>query len=367
MTTWSPQQNEALSLAGAWLRMRYKPTFYLSGYAGTGKTTLAMHLAEHVDGKVAFAAYTGKAASVMRQKGCKGARTIHSLIYASDIDPVTGEVHTTLRQPEALEKYSLIVIDECSMVDQVVGTDLLSFGKPIIVLGDPGQLPPVNGGGFFTSQKPDYLLTEVHRQAAESPIVWLATEIREGRFRGQEINTNGLIVTRKDRLDPQLVTGADIVLVGRNDTRQKYNQRLRLRAGKEEPFPMKGEPLICLRNDKDKKISNGEIFKVVQRRAFKKAVSMTLEDADLGRTDPIKVSVRKEFFENDVTASKLPFKELRDTQQFTYGYAITVHKSQGSQWNDVCVFDESAAFREDRDRWLYTSVTRASEHLTLVL
>ncbi|EUB97230.1 hypothetical protein PMI07_000806 [Rhizobium sp. CF080] len=368
MTQWSPQQNEALSLAGAWLRMRYKPTFYLSGYAGTGKTTLAMHLAEHVDGRVAFAAYTGKAASVMRQKGCKGARTIHSLIYKTEIHPVTGDLETTLREPDALDKFKLIVIDECSMVDEEVGKALLSFGKPVIVLGDPGQLPPVKGGGYFTEQKPDYLLTEVHRQAAESPIVWLATQIREGRFRGEHMNTDGLIVTDRQHLDPQLVTGANIVLVGRNSTRQAYNKRLRMRAGKEDPLPMKGEPLICLRNDKDKKISNGEIFEVVSRRALKKSVSLSIMSDDPDRMkDPIKVAVRKEFFDDDVEAQKIPFKELRDTQQFTYGYAITCHKSQGSQWQNVCVFDESSAFREDRDRWLYTAATRAAEHLTLVI
>jgi len=366
MTKWSPQQNEALSLAGAWLRMRYKPVFYLSGYAGTGKTTLAMHLAQHASGPVAFAAFTGKAARVMRSKGCRGARTIHSLIYNTETDSVTGEVTVTLKSPNSLDDYSLIIIDECSMVNEEMGQDLLSFGRPILVLGDPAQLPPVSGGGYFTNQRPDYILTEVHRQAAESPIIRLATSIREGDWDRGFVDVDGLVVTEKAKLEPWLVTSADMVIVGRNNTRQKYNQRLREIAGKTEEFPVKGEPLICLRNDKPLKIFNGDILTVQKSKSFKKAISLWLADEDRGG-DPIKCSVRKEFFGDDVEAAKLPFKELRGTQQFTFGYAITCHKSQGSQWPSVCVFDESAAFRENAARWLYTAVTRASDQLTLVI
>src|ERR1041385_1883895 len=86
MPTFSPQQDAALKAVAEWLKA--KPgrgqtplVFRLFGYAGTGKTTLARHIAEGVDGKVLCAAFTGKAALVMRSKGCEGASTIHSLIY----------------------------------------------------------------------------------------------------------------------------------------------------------------------------------------------------------------------------------------------------------------------------------------------
>lgn len=366
MTVWSPQQNEALSTAGAWLRIRHQPTFYLAGFAGAGKSTLAMHLASYAKGDVAFAAFTGKAARVMRSKGCRGAKTIHALIYNTEVNESTGEVRVTLKDPGALDKYGLIVIDECSMVNEEMGKDLLSFGRPVLVLGDPAQLPPVSGGGYFTARKPDYMLTEVHRQAAESPILRLATDIREGRYKGDEINADGLIVTSRKNLDGQLVTEADVVIVGRNDTRQQYNRRLREIAGKTDPFPLTGEPLICLRNDRFAKIFNGDILTVGKKKVGKKSVQLWMDDPE-GERPTTKVSVRKEFFEDDVAAAKLPFKEVRGTQQFTFGYAITCHKSQGSQWDKVCVFDQSHAFREDRDRWLYTAATRASEHLTLVV
>lgn len=365
MTTWSPQQNEAFSVITAWLRMKWSPVFYLAGYAGTGKTTLAVHFADQVDGKVAFAAFTGKAARVMRSKGCKGAQTIHSLIYETEEDPATGEFVTTLRTPFSLDNIALIIIDECSMVDEEMGKDLLSFGRPILVLGDPGQLPPVRGAGYFTSRKPDYMLTEVHRQAAESPILRLATEIREGRFRPRNISVPGLVVCDRTGLDQQLVTGADMVIVGKNDTRMKFNRRFReLRKCAGMPNP--GEPVICLRNDRKKRIYNGDIFEVVKRRGTMKSVSLTVEDIDKERP-AVKVAVLRQFFENDIEASKLGFNVLRGYQQFTYAYTITCHKSQGSQWSNVCVFNEAFGNTEDRVRWLYTAATRASEHLTLVV
>src|SRR4051812_25783556 len=151
----SPEQDAALKAVAAWLKAKpgrgnTPPVFRLFGYAGSGKSTLAKHLAEGVEGKVLFAAFTGKAALVMRRKGCEGAATIHSLIYRP--------LGTSVEQPSfelwddaPASKAQLIVIDECSMVDADLGRDLLSFRIPLLVLGDPAQLPPIQGGGFFTA------------------------------------------------------------------------------------------------------------------------------------------------------------------------------------------------------------------------
>lgn len=366
MITWTPQQDEALSLAGAWLRLRHKPYFYLSGYAGTGKSTLANEIASHAKGKVAYAAFTGKAAKVMQSKGCVGARTIHSLIYFTEVLP-SGKINVRRRsKAEIAEKYNLIIIDECSMVDEEIGKDLLSFGVPVLVLGDPFQLPPVGGGGYFTEQKPDYMLTDVRRQATESPILQLATDIREGKFNRRPIAVDGLTITRKSDLDPALVTGADVVLVGRNKTRRQYNKRLRTLFGYQTTFPCPDETLICLRNDRDTQVSNGELFVVRKIVIGQGLAELEIEDQD-DRSVARNVKVLTDFFLNDEVASRLSIGQLRGTQQFTYGYAITVHKSQGSQWGNVCVFDESSTFKQDRDRWLYTAVTRSAETLTLVI
>ncbi len=176
---WSPEQAAALDKVGLWLKRGDQPVFRLFGYAGVGKTTLARHVAEHASGKALFAAFTGKAALVLRSKGCYGASTIHSLIYNADEDK-NGAPRFTLNKDGMASRASLIVIDECSMVDEELGRDLLSFGKPILVLGDPAQLPPVKGGGFFTEAEPDVMLTEIHRQAADNPIIRLSQIIRTG-------------------------------------------------------------------------------------------------------------------------------------------------------------------------------------------
>src|SRR6201982_199992 len=184
MPVFSPHQDAALKAVAAWLKAKpgrdnTPQVFRLFGYAGTGKTTLAKHIAAGVDGKVLFAAFTGKAASVMRQKGCTGASTIHSLIYrARESEEEAPSFDLWHDSPAA--KARLIVIDECSMVDAELGRDLLSFHVPVLVLGDPAQLPPIQGGGFFTDQTPDAMLTEVHRQALGDPIVRLSMEVRAG-------------------------------------------------------------------------------------------------------------------------------------------------------------------------------------------
>jgi exodeoxyribonuclease-5 len=262
MPVWTPEQDNALNAVAAWLATPRGPQiFRLFGYAGTGKSTLALHLAENVEGNVAFAAFTGKAALVMRSKGCEDARTIHSLIYRAT-DSETEEPSFVLNDDSDAARASLIVIDECSMVDEELGRDLLSFGKKVLVLGDPAQLPPVKGGGFFTEAEPDVMLTQVHRQAADNPIVRLSMTIREGGSPALGTYGETQVVTRQG-LDPALVTGADQVLVGLNKTRRAYNGRLReLRGFAKGPYPESGEKLVCLRNNRKKGLLNGALFVV---------------------------------------------------------------------------------------------------------
>src|SRR6266480_1262220 len=216
MPIFTPHQDAALRATSAWLKdARGRASiFRLFGYAGTGKTTLAKHLAEGVDGKVLFAAFTGKAACVMRSKGCPGAGTIHSLIYRAR---ESGEETPTfeLWDESPASKAALIVIDECSMVDAELGRDLLSFGVPVLVLGDPAQLPPIAGGGFFTDAEPDAMLTEVHRQAQNDPIVRLSMQVREGqRLTPGDYGKSSVV--RRDEFDPQRALETDQILVGRN-------------------------------------------------------------------------------------------------------------------------------------------------------
>jgi exodeoxyribonuclease V len=369
MTAFSPHQDAALLAVGEWLKAKparggTPPVFRLFGYAGTGKTTLAKHIAQNVDGKVLFAAFTGKAASVMRHKGCIGASTIHSLIYKTR---ESGEETPTfdLWQEAPASKASLIVIDECSMVDEELGRDLMSFRVPLLVLGDPAQLPPIQGGGFFTDAAPDAMLTEVHRQAQDDPIVRLSMQVREGRalIPGQYGETQ---VVRKGGLDPQRVLAADQILVGRNATRRAYNGRVRERRGFTEPLPAAGDKLVCLRNNRRKGLFNGGLWLVHERpRPRRQILRMRLEPDEGVSERGVKVSVRPECFTGGIEELEWPLRKRYE--EFDFGYVLTVHKAQGSQWDDVALFDESFAFPESRDRWLYTGVTRAAKRLTVVL
>src|SRR5208282_3758105 len=248
---WSAQQEKALREVADWIaEPGGRQVFRLFGYAGTGKTTLARHIAGDVEGEVQFGAYTGKAALVLRSKGCGEARTIHSMIYRpKDLD--SEEPSFVLNEDSPASKASLIVIDECSMVDEELGRDLLSFGRKVLVLGDPAQLPPVKGGGFFTEAEPDVMLTEVHRQAADNPIIRMSMAIREGGQIARGIYGESRVVGR-DGLEPSLVTGADQVLVGMNKTRRAYNKRLRELRGFSGDLPQSGEKLVCLRNNRKK-------------------------------------------------------------------------------------------------------------------
>lgn len=360
---WSPQQDAALKTVADWVRRPREQVFRLFGFAGTGKTTLARHLAEDIDGDVAFGAYTGKAALVMRGKGCTAATTIHAMIYRPRGGDEEGPSFAINRQGAAAEA-DLIVIDECSMVDEELGRDLLSFGKKVLVLGDPAQLPPVKGGGFFTDAEPDAMLTEVHRQAADDPIIRMSLDVREGRELALGDYGESRIVSRR-QLETEMVTAADQVLVGTNRTRRLYNGRLRELKGLLDPMPAVGDKLVCLRNDKTKGLFNGGTWIVQRLKGTDSArVKMDVLPDEDGARRSVSVSVLRSFFEGDV--EQIPFAQRKRSDEFDYGYALTVHKAQGSQWDDVVLFDESYAFREHRERWLYTGLTRAAKRITVV-
>src|SRR5262244_3842794 len=300
MTQFTPHQNEALKLVADWLKSGPgtdggPQVFRLFGYAGTGKTTLARHIADEADGEVKFAAFTGKAASVMRGKGCRGASTIHGLIYRAREGG--EEVPSFYLWDEApASKAELIIIDECSMVDAELGRDLLSFGAPVLVLGDPAQLPPIQGGGFFTDQPPDAMLTEVHRQAQDDPIVRLSMEVRAGHALSPA--RDGLTeVVRRGDFDPARALETDQILVGRNATRRAYNARLRERRGLDGALPVADDKLVCLRNNRRKGLFNGGLW-VVKKRGVRKSgvLSLRLMPEDEIRSRALAVSVRPECF-----------------------------------------------------------------------
>jgi exodeoxyribonuclease-5 len=396
--TFSPQQDEAMAAVRDWLVTRSKPVFRLFGFAGTGKTTLAKHLARTVNGKVLFAAYTGKAAHVMRRKGCDGASTIHQLLYK----PIDGDEEKIAKTRKAIEdstdaieriglkreldellkpkfgmqdragkRAKLIVIDECSMVSQTIGQDLLRLGIPILVLGDPAQLPPVDGGGYFTEQAPDVLLDQIHRQAEGSGILKLATAVRTGRAAWLATGTYGdeesCVISRSalDQFGNPLAF--DQILVGTHKTRRIWNNRIRTMLGRSGFEPVPGDKLVCLKNDHNNRLMNGELWTCRECQGIDSdRIRITIESEDEpGRI--VAVDAVRHFFQGREEELKLrPVNGAR----FDFGYALTVHKGQGSQWDKVLLINEANAFRRPESpdtpwRWLYTGITRAAKQLVV--
>ena len=369
MPTFTPHQDAALKAVADWLKAKpgkngTPPVFRLFGYAGTGKTTLARHIAEGVEGGVKFAAFTGKAALVMRNKGCDNASTIHSLIYRARESGVE-QPSFELWDDAPASKAKLIVIDECSMVDAELGRDLMSFECPLLVLGDPAQLPPIQGGGFFTDCEPDVMLTEVHRQAQDDPIIRMSMDVREGRDLDIGRYGESQVVSRAE-LDPDRVMQADQVLVGRNNTRRAYNMRVRQKQNIEDPLAgRRRQAGLSAQQPQEGP---------VQRRAVAGEVARGVEIQHHHHAAVARRGFRPQG-DKGLGARRLlwrrhrhhPWEQRKPYDEFDYGYVLTVHKSQGSQWDDVVLFDESFAFQESRARWLYTGITRAAKRLSIVV
>lgn len=372
--------------------------FRLFGYAGTGKTTLAKHFAEDHPGHFIFAAFTGKATHVLKKKGCWNASTIHALIYKSrekskvdlmelekelakaEAEKASEEMLDKIQRMIAMEKKNLsrpyfelnpesllleadvLCVDECSMVDEWMGNDILSFGKKVLVLGDPAQLPPVKGGGFFTEGKPDIMLDEIHRQALDNPILAMATMVRERKQRPPLGSYGESSVQLK--AGPEEALTHDQILVGRNATRHASNVRMRFLHGLPADGPIAGDKLVCLRNNHEKSLLNGSIWKLIRTDVLdEETLLVEIEDEDEQKR--VETMVHRNYFTKG-KPEDMPWWERTRADEFDYGYALTVHKSQGSQWDNVLLFDESSAFRSDWWRWLYTGITRAAEKVTIV-
>lgn len=403
MTQWSPQQDLALKSVADWYEndRGSKQVYRLFGWAGTGKTTLARHFAEHIQGTVKFATFTGKAAHVMATKGCLGASTIHKLIYRPKIaskahlrevekqladfeaaaepdweaiarireelkkeQENAGRMSFSLNLESDLRFAKLLIVDEVSMVNEQMGRDLESYGIPILVLGDPEQLPPVYGTGYFTDQEPDMMLTEIHRQALDNPIIAMSKIVREGKPLHLGAYGDSRVVNSK--LEADDILRHNIILTGLRKTKKACDDKAREILGKVNRLPMKGDKLMCVKNNHMLGLLNGQIWESLTDAVEVGGGIVSLHIRSEEGTD-MAVSASEKLLYGQELAK---WEREEDIEEFEYSYAITVHKSQGSQWENVLLFDQKDRFpnwsERDRRRWLYTGITRAAENITVM-
>lgn len=339
----------------------------VGGFAGTGKSTLlsiALPALKNPDGsdvKVKYCAYTGKASNVLMQKGLP-AQTMHSLIY--DCVPNGDTVDFVLKHKDDVDA-QLIVVDEASMIPDEMRQDLESLGIPILYTGDHGQLPPVAGIGNVMAD-PIFKLEQPHRQALESGIIEVATNVRNRkRVKVGVYGKNKDVEVVRSRVinDTGRLAAADMVICYTNKKREQLNKVIRKYKGFEGTYPQVGEKLICVRNNKNTRMFNGLVLYV---KAIKEEGGYLVMDlVDEVGNEYLNIKAFTNYFEG-ADHPKIFGRTLFDV--FEFAYAITGHKSQGSQWREVVVVEE-VMYRQPLDiqrRWNYTALTRASEKLTWI-
>lgn len=319
----------------------------LGGYAGTGKTTITTTLHKFFP-NFATCAFTGKAASVMRSKGMEAACTIHSTIYY----PVKDEDGKTVFQlkPRSMLGYDGFLIDEGSMVGKDEYNNLLSFGLPIVFIGDHGQLEPV-GSDVNVMKNPMYKLEQIHRNAGE--IAHFAEHIRKGGD-PRKFQTSGKVqVADASDATDDIIVNTDQIICAFNSTRKGVNNNVR-RLLKRGHTVEEGDRIICLRNNKTDRVFNGMHANVYEVDLTRKKITIDLDDGERMWELPF----APQQFDAESTCTDVDYQ----INLFDFGYCITAHKSQGSEWENVIVY-EQVCKKWDHARWAYTAASRAKGNL----
>ena len=362
----------------------------LTGYAGTGKTTLISEVKKLAGYKrIAFLAYTGKASVVLRKKlfdtnndfNNDFIGTIHSFMYKPilrynqklKIEEIIGWEKKEDREIDA----DMIIIDEASMLDDEITKDIReTFSNiPILYVLDPFQLPPINQKfcSLMSSYKerniPVYSLTQIHRQNEGNEIIRLSKYLRENEriFIKDKKYSDNLSKVKFESFDKVInkvdMSRNDIVcLTHTNKVRNEFNEKVRQHFKFKHPEPYPNEKVICTQNNRGLGVYNGEIGNVLYSMYEEENILNSIIDFE-DRVVDLNIDMGRSFGktkEKKEKGSKLT--------TFEYGYMITVHKSQGSQWNTVILFDIKTMFRDPLDyrRWLYTAITRSSDKVIIL-
>ena len=389
------KQEEGLKVAVA----RYKahePYTCISGYAGSGKSTLVKFIIAALgvpEELVKYVAFTGKAATVLKQKGCAEATTAHKLLYWAKPLPNGKYIFEPRKHFETPTR--VVVVDEVSMLPRTMWELLLKHKVYVLAMGDPGQLPPVDkseANGVLDN--PHIFLDEIMRQAQESEIIRLSMHVREGKpiSSFQTTGAEVQIYTPSEVVDG-MYSWADQILCATNKKREEINNFVRQQKGF-GPEPEIGDKIISLHNHWDEyslfggwSLTNGAIGEIKEHTLIEQRFPYVITDkkipilyTDMGiDNEDVFLNIPIDYKQLKTGEASLTPQEAYRLKKikmfdgptaiydFAYAYAITCHKAQGSEWDKVLVFEESFPYdKTEHMRWLYTAVTRASKKLVVI-
>ncbi len=382
----SPQQTDAVRMAAN------SRVLVVTGGPGTGKTTIlqgVMSLYDQLGLDVILAAPTGRAAKRLSEVTGQEASTIHRLLECQP-DQITGELIFTRDEDNPLKAHCVIV-DEASMVDIMLMSSLLrALPKEcrLILVGDPDQLPPV-GPGFPLSDIlrsgviPTIRLTEIFRQARESLIVMNAHRVNVGENPDMRTTTSDFFHLRgkseeqvaeticqlcKTRLPQNMgIRPEDIQVLSptRKGTTGTVNLNLMLQAQLNPPAPYKKEKkwgeATFREGDRVMQIRNN--YDILWRKTDGTQAGMGIFNGDIGVIQEIDLNAETMTVLFDDREAEYDFDMLRELE---LAYAMTVHKSQGSEYHAVILAAWSCAPTLRTKSVLYTAITRARKLLIIV-
>lgn len=395
--TLSSEQRAVFDRVTAWYEdSGARDVLTLGGYSGTGKSTIVATLAgKYRNERMAFCAYTGKATSVLRKKFFEAnvrsstheVNTLHGLMYFPLVEEKTGIVRGWKKRDGL--NYSLIVVDEASMLDKQLFDDLVSYDLPVLAVGDHGQLGPISGN-FNLMQDPALRLETIHRQAQDSPILSLSAFVRRTgqvpRDDGDSLEVQVLGLDQKEDVvqklfsHPRMRLDDTCVLAYTNAERVELNDRARRALwGKDYTSELKvGDQVICLKNVEGT-IFNGMrgIIQELEPRfetVFHYYGKVLFEDDAISVEGPIcKPQFGRETTIRDfVEYGSITGRSVRSWQAIglllDFGYCLTIHKAQGSSFEHVVVVNDPHVYMDydTKKRALYTAVTRCSKYLVVL-
>lgn len=381
-----------------WWKHQPKQLFEVAGKAGTGKTYFILAFIEKIGLKldeVLFVSYMGKAVSQMIRNGLP-AKTIHATCYTYEKEVERDEKGHMIILPNGKPKMKyvqylkekipkeikLIVVDEGFTVPEQNAKDLMSFGIPVIALGDSNQLPPPFGRPFFLNNC-DVELTQIMRQEEGNPIIYLANEILEGNELKSGIYGESAVI-HKSQLTDFTLRHTDVILTSTNRLRGAINDLFRSTyLGYDDlSYPRYNEKIICRRNDWGRflKTKHGELYLTNGTTGF---VDYIDKRSFNGKS--MVIDFRPDFGNKAFTNLKIDIEHLNaplgqksandtswiapDVDVFEYAYALTTYSAQGSQWDNVVVLQEDNYHMTEANyiRQKYSAITRAAKTVTWVL